>query len=534
MFTKTQNFLVAKKITIATIFSLLSFFALTGSALAQDVKDTIPPDDVENVKVVASDSEVTLSWDVATDNVRVTGYKIYYGTQSVTGGGSDYNLAPIDIGDLIQYTVTGLTNNTKYYFAVTAVDAIGNESESYSVEVSATPYVNPEVAPKPIFNNTNSGAIVAGTGETLYGSAEKSIEKKDSVGPVVVSAEAISLDTVRVIFSEGILLSGENPKINFDIIEKNNPENFLIIKKVEFDSTDLLQQIVILTTAIQNSGTIYTVTAGVNITDKNGNPIASGITDSADFVGSALASLPVETPKTETLPVEAPKFISIIPISNSSLDVEFSENIILPKDPAEAFEIFDSKGQLLKILKIEAEKDEENKDKENIVKITTDNQNAGEVYNLIIKNGIVDIEGNAFIPDEKNNLQFIAKIMTVVDVIAPADVTNFIAKVKDTIVTLSWTASIDKKDVVKQILYQGKNKNNFAKIADLGASVSSYQVADLQAGLKYFFKLTTVDEAGNESKGVITSVALPASGAGIGIAFGLSSLAVAAWRRKKK
>jgi hypothetical protein len=78
----------------------------------------------------------TLSWDPPTTNADGTpltdlaGYKVYYGTVS---GSYSQN---INVGNITTYTVADLNNGT-YYFAVTAYNTSGNESE-YSNEVSKT------------------------------------------------------------------------------------------------------------------------------------------------------------------------------------------------------------------------------------------------------------------------------------------------------------------------------------------------------------------------------------------------------------
>ncbi len=80
--------------------------------------------------------DVTLSWDPPTTNADGTpltdlaGYKVYYGNAS---GNYTSNL---DVGNVTTYTVTGLQPGT-YYFAVTAYDTSGNESD-FSNEVSTT------------------------------------------------------------------------------------------------------------------------------------------------------------------------------------------------------------------------------------------------------------------------------------------------------------------------------------------------------------------------------------------------------------
>lgn len=72
-------------------------------------------------------TDITLAWD-ASITPTVSGYKVYFGQAPGTYG------APIVIGNVLTFTVTALGAGT-YYFAVTAIDAQGNESE-FSNEVS--------------------------------------------------------------------------------------------------------------------------------------------------------------------------------------------------------------------------------------------------------------------------------------------------------------------------------------------------------------------------------------------------------------
>jgi hypothetical protein len=72
-------------------------------------------------------ADVSLAWD-ASVSPNISGYKVYVGNSSRT-----YN-APITIANQTTYTVSGLTDGT-FYFAVTAFDIDGNESD-YSNEVS--------------------------------------------------------------------------------------------------------------------------------------------------------------------------------------------------------------------------------------------------------------------------------------------------------------------------------------------------------------------------------------------------------------
>lgn len=77
-----------------------------------------------------SAASVTLVWDPSPSQ-DVTGYKIYYGTSS-----RSYTNV-IVVGNVLTATITGLVEGTKYYFAATAYNVLGWESD-YSAEVSYT------------------------------------------------------------------------------------------------------------------------------------------------------------------------------------------------------------------------------------------------------------------------------------------------------------------------------------------------------------------------------------------------------------
>jgi hypothetical protein len=72
---------------------------------------------------------ITLAWDPSPDT-DVVGYRIYYGTES-----RNYSRRPINVGNVTEYTINGLLKNEIYYFALTALDSEGKESE-YSAEAA--------------------------------------------------------------------------------------------------------------------------------------------------------------------------------------------------------------------------------------------------------------------------------------------------------------------------------------------------------------------------------------------------------------
>ncbi|WP_306568009.1 lytic polysaccharide monooxygenase [Paenibacillus elgii] len=83
------------------------------------------PADLNAVEVTAT--SVSLAWNASNDNVGVTSYKIYNGSE----------LIGTVSGSTLSYSVIGLNSNTSYTFTVRAEDAVGNISDtSQAVTVS--------------------------------------------------------------------------------------------------------------------------------------------------------------------------------------------------------------------------------------------------------------------------------------------------------------------------------------------------------------------------------------------------------------
>src|SRR6266480_2640188 len=96
------------------------------SVTTPPLADTTAPTTPSGVAASAlTSSSLTLSWSPATDNVGVTGYRVYRnGTLAASPGGTSAS-------------ITGLSAATTYSFTVSAVDAAGNASAS-SAPLSAT------------------------------------------------------------------------------------------------------------------------------------------------------------------------------------------------------------------------------------------------------------------------------------------------------------------------------------------------------------------------------------------------------------
>ena len=138
----------------------------TATTQAGTISDTTAPSIPLGVTASAtSSSQINLAWSAATDNVGVTGYKIYR------------NGAYVATATTTSYANTGLAASTSYSYKVSAVDAAGNESAQSSTATATTQagvgggtgtvllqegFDNNSFASRGWYDNTNHGTVVSG------------------------------------------------------------------------------------------------------------------------------------------------------------------------------------------------------------------------------------------------------------------------------------------------------------------------------------------------------------------------------------
>jgi|GEM_PF-1437327 len=110
----------------------------------------LPPSAPRTLPPISGNGQITLTWDIPAHvgEGPIIDYKVYWGIES-----GNYSHV-LNVGNVLTYTVTGLTNGQRYYFVVTAVNLVGESAKSG--EVSATP----STVPSPPRNLTT----VAGNG----------------------------------------------------------------------------------------------------------------------------------------------------------------------------------------------------------------------------------------------------------------------------------------------------------------------------------------------------------------------------------
>ena len=143
----------------------VSGLSASASATTQPAADNAAPSTPAGLAAnTLSSSRVNLSWSASTDNVGVTGYRVYRD-----------GVFLIAVGNVTAYQVIGLTPSTTYAFHVDAVDAAGNASGISSVANATTLAANtaslswdavthPSLAGYRVYYGTASGTYLQAAG----------------------------------------------------------------------------------------------------------------------------------------------------------------------------------------------------------------------------------------------------------------------------------------------------------------------------------------------------------------------------------
>jgi hypothetical protein len=105
------------------LVAFIPFVTMPFAAAQAASSPTTPQSSVPSSSVRTT---VTVTWQPNTEP-DLAGYKLYVGTSPGVFG------APIVVGKVTSYQVTGLMPGNTYYFAVSAYDANGNESQPSAV-----------------------------------------------------------------------------------------------------------------------------------------------------------------------------------------------------------------------------------------------------------------------------------------------------------------------------------------------------------------------------------------------------------------
>jgi hypothetical protein len=270
-------------------------------------------------------------------------------------------------------------------------------------------------------------------------------------------------------------------------------------------------------------GDKYELTVGIGVTDKSGNPVKSGTSDTAVFNGSNAEPITKTAAEEKTLTLE-----SAMALESNLVELTFSEEVSLPLQALDSFIIAEqensqnilavSKATLnpLDAKKVLLETAAQQAIKYSVIASEITNKD-GELIDL--NKNITQFDGVAeesTSPVENNEIPTETE-----DKQAPEEVTFLTANPNpDGSLRLSWIASLDsQKDLADQMLYVSSDGGkNFDQGRSIGKVTNKFDVKGLAPGMDYAFKITTKDNSGNESLGELvsfkTAESLPDSGPG--------------------
>ncbi|MBL7066980.1 MAG: VCBS repeat-containing protein [Candidatus Marinimicrobia bacterium] len=204
----------------------------------------LSPDAPTNLTVSSGNTQLTLSWTASTAP-SVDRYYIYRSTtEGFTPSGVADTIASVD-DSLTSFADQNLTNGTTYYYRVSAVDGLGNESD-YSDETSGTP--------SPVMLTVKKD----GTGNftTIQAAIDASAHGDTVLVHPGTYIENINFNGKNIVVGSLFLTTQDTSYISQTVIDGNQSGSVVIIDAGQ-DSTTILQGLTIQNGSATYGGGIY-------------------------------------------------------------------------------------------------------------------------------------------------------------------------------------------------------------------------------------------------------------------------------------
>ena len=238
--------------------------------------DTTPPSQPGNLLATASSStQVGLTWSASTDNVGVTGYKVFRNLSATA-------LATLP-ADSTSYTDGTAKPATTYSYQVTALDAVGNQSSKASATVTTPPAGNDfTIAASP----TSLTVATGGTGTSTISTS--------AIGtPMTVNLSATGQPTgVTVGFSPASVTAGNPSTLTMTVAAGAAPGTYPITLTGASSVAHTATVTLTVPTPVSNDFTIaaapatLTVAAGQSGTATISTNVSSGAAETVSFTAS--------------------------------------------------------------------------------------------------------------------------------------------------------------------------------------------------------------------------------------------------------
>jgi len=191
--------------------------------------DIKAPEDVTNLKGKTGDSKITLSWNKSADTANdLVGYRVYTAESAEE---LKFDKA-VNVGNVINYAVTGLENGKEYVFKVVSLDEVPNYSKGAISSVLSPGIVNEEVIVPGVelgenlpstntFNDVNSDNVFKGYIEFL---ASRNVMKGYANGAFKPNQNLTRAEAVKIILqAAGLTDIKEVTKTSFNDLSPDNP-----------------------------------------------------------------------------------------------------------------------------------------------------------------------------------------------------------------------------------------------------------------------------------------------------------------------
>ena len=399
-----------------------------------------------------TETTIDLSWTAATDDIAVTGYKVYKDATLET-----------TLGNVLSYQITGLTASTAYNFTVTALDAAGNESlvsnivpittESASNNQGQELYVSNAASSVNETNSTTGWLAVGGASSTII----TSDSNESYVGSYSLKIEAVNGSYSRGHYSFDTEI-GKDYAITIHA-KSTSPDNPGFYLWEGFSNFNFLS----VTSANWTKYTFNVTANAVLATIKvyAGSPTTPGSTVYIDNISII---------EVDQAPPTAPTLSSTVQTDTTA---DLSWTTATDNTAVTGYKVY--KGAVLETTL------------GNVLSYQVTGLTASTAYNFTVT--ALDAAGNESVVS--NTVAITTNTQT--DTQGPTASTVSSSVQTDTTADLSWTAATDNTAVTGYKVY----KDAVLEMA-LG-NVLSYQVTGLTASTAYNFTVTALDAAGNES-----------------------------------
>ena len=454
--------------------------------------DTIAPSTPTGLSgSAASPSQINLGWTASTDNVAVTGYRVYRN-----------GVLLATLGNVTAYQNTGLSASTTYSYTVQAFDAAGNASAQSPAVIATTPAVLDTVAP-----STPAGLVatavsasrinlswsastdnVAVTGYRVFrnGGLLISLGNVTAYQDVSLLAGTTYVYTVRALDAAGnisvLSAAASATTAALDTTPPTTPTgltaNAVSTSQVNLNWSASTDNDAVADYRVYRNGALVATVASTTYQDSSLSPSTtySYNVDARDVTGNVSglsAAAVVTTPSTpDTIVPSTPTGLAASAVSDTRINVNWSAST--DNVGVTGYRVFRN-GSLLTTLG-------------NVTTFQNTGLNPVTTYTYRVR--ALDAAGN--VSAQSNAAS--ATTQATPDTTAPTTPTGLAATaISSSRIGLNWSASTDNVAVTGYRVYR-----NDVFLATLG-NVTTYESTGLAASTAYTYKVDAIDAVGNAS-----------------------------------